>query len=63
MKKKRIKFGKEAIDQLYKATLRYVEEHKGSIVVIGGVCLVDEGDKHGYGIMVRCVGRKPVFNK
>jgi hypothetical protein len=61
-KKKKIVTGNAILNRLYTAARDYVEEHEGSVVVIGGVALVDEGNNK-FGIMVRCLGKKPNFPK
>ena len=65
MKKERtIKTGDKSTDALYKAVVGYVKKRKGSVVVIGGIALVQEGpEKFKFGLMVRCVGKKPVFEE
>lgn len=51
-------------DKLYEAVVAYVQENSGSVAVIGGIALVDEGrGKSSYGVMVRCLGKKPVFTE
>jgi hypothetical protein len=55
--------GRKPIDQLYRAIIRYVESHKGKIVVIGGVEVQEcPGDaQFNFRIAIRCTGRKPKF--
>ena len=60
--KVRINTGDAVVNRLYTAVRDYVEKHKGSAVVIGGISLVDEGrGPFNYGIMVRCTGKRPQF--
>ena len=60
-KKVRITTGNAILNRLYSSARDYVEAHKGSCVVVGGVAIVDEGKPHSYGVMVRFLGRKPVY--
>jgi hypothetical protein len=61
-KVRRIRTGNKATDKLYEAVRSYVEGRGGSVLVIGGVALVDEGiGKYNYGVMVRVTGKKPMF--
>ena len=61
--KKRIKTGDKKTDALYEAVRNYIESKGGTVVVIGGIALVQEDPmmKFNYGIMVRVTGRKPIF--
>lgn len=64
MKKKTIKTGNKEINKLYEAVIDYIEKRNGTVAVIGGIVLVDEGDaKYNYGLMVRITGKKPIFNQ
>ncbi len=59
---RRVKWGNDVTDKLLKAVVAYVEAHEGTVVVVGGIALVQEGPREfNYGIMVRCTGRLPVF--
>ena len=55
------KTGDKVLDNLYQAVVKYIEKNKGNVVVIGGVALVNEGEKYKYGLMVRITGKKPKF--
>jgi hypothetical protein len=58
--KKEIKTGDKYIDNLYKAVVDYIKNRGGSVVVIGGIALVQEDErKFNYGVMVRVTGKKP----
>jgi hypothetical protein len=51
-------------EELYKATINYIKTNKGTVVVIGGIAIVDEGlGKYKYGLMIRIMGKKPIFKK
>ena len=63
MNKKQIKTGDKNIDRLYQSVIDYVKKNKGSVDVIGGIAIVDEGKKNKYGVMIRVLGRKPIFKK
>lgn len=63
VKRKRINTGNSTYNRLYTAVRDYVEKNGGTILVIGGTALIDEGEKNKYGIMVRCFGKKPNFPK
>ena len=58
--KRKIKTGKDDTDILYEAVRAYIENRGGSVVVIGGIALVQESPlKYNYGLMVRVTGKKP----
>ena len=61
--KKKIKTGKDDIDTLYEAVRAYIENRGGSVVVIGGVQIVQMPDdlKFNWGLNIRVTGKKPVF--
>ena len=61
MKKKKIKTGDKTIDELYEAVRNYVEKRKGSVVVIGGIQIIQMPDdlKFNWGLNVRVTGKKP----
>ena len=62
MAKKKIKTGDKYTDKLYQAVVDYVKSRKGTVVVIGGIALVQEDErKYNYGVMVRVTGKKPIF--
>ena len=61
--KKKVKTGDKYTDDLYTAVIRYVEKNSGTVVVIGGIALVDEGKKNEYGVMVSVLGKRPIFEK
>lgn len=46
------------VGQLYRAVRRYVETHGGSIVVIGGIKLL-QWPTGKFSISVDCLGQKP----
>ena len=58
-----IKTGNKIIDKLYEAVRNYIESKGGSVVVIGGVQIVQmPGDlKFNWGLNVRITGKKPDF--
>ena len=59
-KKTRISTGCSVTNRLYTAVRDYVEKNHGSVVVMGGIALVEEGQSPDhFGIMVRCLGKKP----
>jgi hypothetical protein len=60
---KKVETGDKLTDNLYEAVRAYIEARNGSVVVIGGVAIVEEGLKFNYGLMVRITGKKPVFIK
>jgi len=61
-KNKKISTGDKYTDKLYEAVRNYIESRKGSVVVIGGIAIVQESPlKFNYGLMVRITGKKPVF--
>lgn len=52
------------VDQLYKAVQNYVERGGGSLIVIGGVQILEwpsDKNKYVFHISVKCLGRKPKF--
>ena len=53
----------DTYDELYKAVQKYVEANGGSVLVIGGVQLIQMPDslKYNYTIGVKCTGVPPVF--
>lgn len=59
--KRKMVTGRDPTSQLYRAVIRYVESHKGSILVIGGVQIEQwpEDRKGMFVLGVRCLGRKP----
>lgn len=51
-------------DALYAAVRTYIEKNNGSVSVVCGVSLVQEVQQvWDYGIMVRVIGQKPIFNR
>jgi len=59
---KKILTGDKKVDKLYEAVRDYVESKKGSVVVIGGIAIVQESPlKFNYGVMVRITGKKPTI--
>ena len=59
---RKIKTGSKTTDKLYEAVRDYIEERDGSVVIIGGIAIIDEGElKFNYGLMVRITGKKPIF--
>lgn len=59
---KKIKTGNSTTDKLYEAVRNYIEERDGSVVIIGGIALVQEGPlEFNYGVMIRITGKKPVI--
>ena len=64
MKDRKIKTGEKDVDALYEAVRAYITNRKGTVVVIGGVALVQEdARKFNYGLMVRITGKRPTFKK
>ena len=62
--KRKIKTGDKVIDSLYSAVRDYIENRGGTVVVIGGIALVEEGTaKYNYGLMIRITGKKPNIKK
>ncbi len=62
--KNKIKTGSKDIDKLYEAVRDYIENREGSVAVVGGVAIVDEGiSKYNYGLMIRVTGKKPKIKK
>ena len=61
--KKKIKTGNKIINKLYEAVRDYIESKGGTVVVIGGIAIVQEDSirKFNYGIMVRITGKKPLI--
>lgn len=60
IKTRTIKTGNKIVDNLYNAVKKYVESKKGTVVVIGGIAIVQESPlKYNYGIMVRINGKRP----
>ena len=51
------------IDKIYKSVIEYIEFYNGKVLVIGGIALVDEGMRNKYGVMIRILGKKPIFRK
>jgi len=51
----------KATEKLYKAVESYIKANGGSVVVIGGICIVKEDmrAKFNYGLMVRITGKLP----
>jgi hypothetical protein len=61
-KNKKIVWGRSPVEQLYKATVRYIEKNGGSALVVGGIAIVQEGgDERRYGIIVEVFGKKPIM--
>ena len=60
---KKILTGNKKVDKLYEAVRDYVESKKGSVVVIGGISIVQMPDdlKFNYRLAVGITGKKPVF--
>lgn len=55
---------RDPVSQLYRAVRRYVEHHKGNIVVVGGIQLHELDITRGkYLIAVQCLGRPPRFEQ
>jgi len=54
---------RDPVSQLYRAVRRYVETHGGSIVVIGGIQVLEfpGTGKLKFSISVQCLGRKPSY--
>ena len=62
MKNRKISTGDEIVDKLYEAVRNYIEAKKGTVVVIGGIAIVQESPlKFNYGVMVRITGKKPTI--
>ena len=61
--KKEIKTGNKVTDELYEAVRNYIESKGGSVVVIGGIQIVQMPDdlKFNWGLNVRVTGKKPKF--
>lgn len=58
----KISTGDKNVDKLYEAVRNYVESKKGSVLVIGGIAIVQESPlKFNYGVMVRITGKKPII--
>jgi hypothetical protein len=55
--------GRDPTSQLYRAVLRYVTANGGSIVVIGGIQILEWPDSPSgnFSVVVRCTGRKPTY--
>ena len=56
---------RDPVSQLYRAVRRYVEHHNGSIIVIGGIQLIEmseDGMRGKFAIGVKCLGKRPQFN-
>jgi hypothetical protein len=55
----------KATADLYRAVQNYVKAHDGSVIVIGGIDLVQmPGDgEMKYRVAVRCLGKRPVFRE
>jgi hypothetical protein len=53
----------EDLDRLYEAVVAYVEANHGSVIVVGGVQIIDTlRDKSGnFTVGVKCTGTKPRF--
>ena len=61
-KKRKIKTGEKTTDKLYEAVRDYIEKNGGSIIVIGGIAIVEESPlKYNYGLLIRITGKKPQF--
>ena len=63
-KKKDVLAGKrDPVSKLYRGVRDYVIANKGSIIVIGGVQVIQwPGDSpNNFTLAVKCMGRKPVF--
>ena len=59
-KNRKIKTGDKTMDNLYKAVQDYIEKRGGSVLIIGGIALVQESPlKYNYGLMLRVTGKKP----
>jgi len=52
-------------DRLYKAVAAYVKNRNGSLVVIGGIQVIEwPGDGVGkFTIGIKCLGKKPVYSE
>ena len=61
---KKIKTGNKHTDKLYEAVRDYIEANKGTVVVIGGIAIMQEphDSEYKYSLLVRIVGKKPNFN-
>ena len=59
---KKISTGDKVVDKLYEAVRTYIQDRKGSVVVIGGIAIVQESPlEFNYGVMVRITGKKPTM--
>ena len=58
-----IKTGNKVVDKLYEAVRDYVESKGGSVVVIGGIQIVQMPDdlKYNWGLNIRITGKKPIL--
>lgn len=56
-----IKTDNKIIDKLYEAVRDYIESKGGSVVVIGGIQIIQMPDdlKYNWGLNVRITGKKP----
>ena len=58
---KKIKTGDKTVDKLYEAVRDYVEARSGSVIVVGGIAIVQESElKFNYGVMIRVTGKLPM---
>lgn len=55
---------RDPVSCMYRAIKRYVEQHNGSVVVIGGIQIEEPYPQrnHVYHVSVRCLGRLPTFS-
>ena len=60
--KKKINTGDKTTSKLYEAVRDYIEARNGTVVVIRGIAIVQEGLKFKYGLMIRVIGKKPEFS-
>ena len=65
MAKRKINTGDKVVGRLYEAVRDYVETRGGTVVVIGGIQIVQMPDdlKMNWGLNVRITGKKPTLPK
>ena len=63
--KKMIRTGDRITDNLYNAVRDYVEAKGGSVIVIGGIQIIQMPNdlKFNWGLNVRITGKKPILLK
>lgn len=62
--RKRLITGRDPVDQLYRAVQRYVLANKGTLIVVGGISVMElpgDAEHSNFYICVKCTGGKPEF--